>query len=167
MRKFSYQTKDPPMKRLPALATAFVALIAVSVYAADEIKLDDVKCIMNPKAAAKADKFVEFKGGKVFFCCPNCPKGFEKKVEAGDKVVIAKGNKQLIQTGQAKQGKCPFTGGPLKTELVVDGAKIQFCCNNCLGKAKKLEGEEQLTALFGDEAFEKAEFKVGEAEAAE
>lgn len=152
------------MKRLPVIVTAFVALVTVSLYAAEEIKLDDVKCIMNPKAAAKADKFVEFKGGKVFFCCPNCPKGFAAKVEAGDKVVIAKGNRQLIQTGQAVQAKCPFTGGPLKTELVVEGAKIQFCCNNCKGKAEKLEGEEQLVALFGDEAFKKAEFKVGEGE---
>ncbi|MGD9854265.1 MAG: hypothetical protein AB7U20_04865 [Planctomycetaceae bacterium] len=152
------------MKRLPSLAAALALLFTVGLYAADEIKLDDVKCIMNPKAGAKADKFVEFKDGMVFFCCENCPKGFAAKVEAGDKLVIAKGNRQLIQTGQAVQAKCPFTGGPLKTELVVDGAKIQFCCNNCLGKAKALEGEEQLTALFGDEAFKKAEFKVGEGE---
>ncbi|MBX3437968.1 MAG: hypothetical protein KF861_10790 [Planctomycetaceae bacterium] len=152
------------MRRLPILATAFAALFAVGLYAAEEIKLDEVKCIMNPKAAAKAEKFVEFKEGKVFFCCENCPKGFAAKVEAEDKVVIAKGNHQLIQTGQAKQVKCPFTGGPLKTELVVAGAKIQFCCNNCLGKAKGLEGEEQIVALFGDDAFKKAEFKVGEGE---
>ncbi len=150
------------MKRLPFIATALATLLTVSVYAADAIDLEGVKCIMNPKAAAKSAKFVDFKGGKVFFCCDNCPKGFAKKIEAGDKVVAAKGNQQLIQTGQAKQGKCPFTGGPLKTELTVDGATIQFCCNNCKGKAEKLAGDEQLVALFGDEAFKKAAFTVGD-----
>ncbi len=103
---------------------------------------------------------MDYKGGKVFFCCDNCPKAFAKKLEAKDKVVAAKANHQLVATGQAKQAKCPFSGGPLKTELTVNGAKVQFCCNNCKGKAEKMEGEEQMVALFGDEAFEKAEFKV-------
>jgi YHS domain-containing protein len=148
------------MKRLPIVATAFAALVAVS-FAAD-VDLSDVKCVMNPKAAAKVDKTVDYKGGKVYFCCDNCPKGFATKIKAGDKVVAAKGNKQLVETGQAKQAKCPFTGGPMKEKLTVAGAEIQFCCNNCKGKAEKMEGDEQVVAIFGDEAFKKAGFKVGE-----
>jgi YHS domain-containing protein len=143
-------------------ALASVAVLAVTLYAAEEIKLDGIKCVMNPKAAAKAEKTVDYKGGKLFFCCDNCPKGFAKKLEAGDKVVAAKGNAQLVATGQAKQAKCVFTGGPLKTKLTVAGATVQFCCNNCKGKAEKLEGDDQLIALFGDAAFEKGGFKVGE-----
>ena len=142
-------------------AVASVAILAVTLYAAEEIKLEGIKCVMNPKAAAKAEKSVDFKGGKVFFCCDNCPKGFAKKIEEGDKLVAAKGNAQLIATSQAKQEKCVFTGGPLKTKLEVGGATVQFCCENCLGKAKKLEGDDQLIALFGDAAFEKGGFKVG------
>lgn len=138
---------------------ALLALMAVTVIAA-EVDLTDVKCIMNPKAAAKAEKAVDYKGGEVFFCCNNCPKAFAKKVEGKDKLVMAKANHQLVATEQAKQAKCPFTGGPLKTELTVEGAKVQFCCNNCKGKAEKMEGEKQLTALFGEEAWEKAEFDV-------
>jgi hypothetical protein len=148
------------MKRLPIIATAFAALVAVS-FAAD-VDLTDVKCVMRPTAAAKMDKSVDYKEGKVYFCCDNCPKGFAAKIEAKDKVVAAKGNKQLVQTGQAKQAKCPFTGGPMKEKLTVAGAEIQFCCNNCKGKAEKMEGDEQVVALFGDEAFKKAGFKVGE-----
>jgi YHS domain-containing protein len=148
------------MKRLPIVATAFAALVAVS-FAAD-VDLSDVKCVMRPTAAAKADKSVDYKGGKVYFCCANCPKGFAAKIEAKDKVVAAKGNKQLVETGQAKQAKCPFTGGPMKEKLTVAGAEIQFCCNNCKGKAEKMEGDDQVVALFGDEAFKKAGFKVGE-----
>lgn len=142
-------------------AIASIAVLAVTLYAADEIKLDGIKCVMNPKAAAKAEKSVDYKGGKVFFCCDNCPKGFAKKIEDGDKLVAAKGNAQLVSTAQAKQAKCVFTGGPLKTELTVAGAKVQFCCDNCKGKAAKLEGDEQLIALLGDAAFEKGGFKVG------
>ena len=147
------------MKRLPAVSAALAAFVTVSLFAA-EIKLDDVKCVMNPKAAAKADKGLDYKGGQVFFCCDNCPKGFTAKIKAGDKLVAAKGNKQLIQTGQAKQAKCPFTGGPMKEKLTVAGAEIQFCCNNCKGKAEGLKGNEQLVALFGDDAYKKAGFKV-------
>lgn len=143
-----------------------LAVMALTIVAA-EIDLTDVKCIMNPKASAKAEKSVEYKGGEVFFCCDKCPKAFAKKVEGKDKLVMAKANQQLVATKQAEQAKCPFTGGPLKTELTVNGAKIQFCCNNCKGKAEKLEGDEQLTKLFGEEAWAKAEFKVPAAEKTE
>jgi YHS domain-containing protein len=143
-------------------AVASIAVLAVTLYAADEIKLDGIKCVMNPKAAAKAEKSVDYKGGKVFFCCDNCPKGFAKKIKEGDELVAAKGNAQLVATHQAKQAKCVFTGGPLKTELTVAGATVQFCCDNCKGKAAKMEGDKQLVALFGDKAFEKGGFKVGE-----
>ncbi len=142
-------------------AVASIAILAVTLYAAEEIKLDGVKCVMNPKAAAKSAKSVDYKGGKVFFCCDNCPKGFAKKIAAKDKLVAAKGNAQLVQTGQAKQTKCVFTGGPLKTKLTVAGATVQFCCNNCKGKAEKLTGDEKLIKLLGDEAFKKGGFKVG------
>ena len=63
---------------------------------------------------------------------------------------------------QAKQAACPFSGGPCdkETAIKVAGAKIAFCCENCQGKAKDMKGDEQLVALFGDEAFKKAGFKV-------
>lgn len=143
------------------VGVASVALLALTVYAADEIKLEGIKCVMNPKAAAKAEKSADYKGGKVFFCCDNCPKGFAAKIEAKDKVTAAKGNAQLVATGQAVQAKCVFTGGPLKTKLTVAGATIQFCCDNCKGKAEKMEGDDQLVALIGDAAFKKGGFKVG------
>ncbi len=145
---------------------ALLAIATVSVVAA-EIDLEGVKCIMNPKAAAKADKSLEYKGGEVFFCCNNCPKGFKKKLEAKDKMVMTKANHQLVATGQTTQEHCPFTGGPMKTELTVDGATVKFCCNNCKGKAESMEGEKQLTALFGEEAWEKAGFEVADAKKTE
>jgi hypothetical protein len=143
------------------VAAASIALLVLTVYAADEIDLKDIKCAMNPKNAAKADKFVAFKGGKVFFCCDNCPKAFAEKVKT-DQLVAAKGNHQLIATKQAQQEKCPLTGRDINTTrtVTVAGAKIAFCCENCQGNASKMEGDDQLAKLFGDEAFKKAGFSV-------
>ncbi|MCR9293121.1 MAG: hypothetical protein NXI32_10410 [bacterium] len=139
--------------------------LALTAFAASEIDLTDVKCIMNPKAAAKADHALDYKGGKVYFCCDNCPKGFEKKVKT-DETVAAKGNHQLVATKQVKQAKCPFSGGDLneETAIKVAGAKIAFCCENCQGKAEGMEGDKQVVALFGDEAFKKAGFEIVEKE---
>jgi len=148
------------MRRFSLLIAAF-GLMFTGVMAAEEVKLDGIKCIMNPKAAAKADKSVDYKDGKVYFCCDNCPKGFAKD-QAGDKKMSAKANAQLVATGQAKQAKCPLSGGDLNkdTEITVAGAKVQFCCNNCKGKVEKATGDEQTDLVFSDKAFEKAGFKV-------
>ena len=142
------------------IATASVAILAVSLYAADKIDLKGIKCANNLKGAAKNvdGSSRDHRGGTVYFCCANCPKAFDAKIKDKDAVADAKANSQLIATKQAKQTKCVFTGGPLKTKLTVAGATIQFCCNNCKGNAEKLEGDKQLVALFGDKAFKKGGF---------
>jgi hypothetical protein len=139
---------------------AAVFLAAATVFAADEIKLDGVKCFVNPKADAKAANSVEHKGGKVFFCCMNCPKAF-----AADKAKFAaRANHQLVATAQAKQEKCPFSGEDIdaNTKIAVGGASVAFCCDMC--KAKANESKEQIELIFNDKAFEKAGFKVAKAE---
>ena len=137
----------------------FALLTAVTVYAADEIKLDGIKCFVNPKAAAKAANAVDYKGGKVFFCCMNCPKAFS----ADTAKFAAKANHQLVATKQAKQEKCPFTGEDVdtNTKITVDGAAVCFCCDMC--KAKAQESKEQVELIFNDKSFEKAGFKVAKA----
>lgn len=139
------------------VATASVAILAVSLYAAEKIELKGIKCANNLKGPAKdvAGSSRDHRGGKVYFCCSNCPKAFDKKIEDKDAVADAKANSQLIATKQAKQTKCVFTGGPLKTKLTVAGATVQFCCNNCKGKAEKMKGDDQLVALFGEKALKK------------
>lgn len=134
---------------------ALALLAAVTVYAADEVKLDGVKCIVNPKAPAKAANAVDYKGGHVYFCCQNCPKAFK----ADTAKFAAKANHQLVLTGQAKQEACPFSGEAVDpdTAIKVDGASVAFCCANCKGKAEK--AEDKITLIFDDKAFEKA-FKV-------
>jgi hypothetical protein len=146
---------------LRTLVVVSVGILALTVYAADEIKLEGIKCIMNPDHPAQAAQAVDHKGGKIFFCCENCPPAFAIKVKT-DQKVIARANHQLVATGQAKQENCPFTGDLVQagTSIKVQGAEIAFCCEDCKAKGDSLKDDAQLTALFGDEAFQLAKFTV-------
>ena len=128
-----------------------------TAYAAD-VKLDGVKCIVAAKNDAKADKNRDYKGGKVYFCCDNCPKAFDKDTAK----FASKANAQLVQTGQAKQHKCPISGQDVDAtkELTVGGAKVQFCCDMCKGKVEKATGDDQLNLVFSEDAWKKGQFKV-------
>ncbi|MBM82152.1 MAG: hypothetical protein CMJ78_16410 [Planctomycetaceae bacterium] len=155
--------------KIRAYVAAFASVMILTTAFAAEGKIDlkGIKCAMNGKAAAKADKSVSFNGGKVFFCCGNCAKGFETKNKKDEKL-RAKGNGQLVATKQAKQAKCPFSGGKLNPSTAIkvasaNNASVAFCCNNCKGKAEKLSGDDQLVKLLGDAAWKKGGFKVAKA----
>jgi YHS domain-containing protein len=139
------------MKARMWIAMAAVVALFTTAVIADDPSLEGVKCVVNAKAPAKATNAVDYKGGKVYFCCQNCPKAFEKDTAK----FAASANHQLVATGQAKQVKCPFSGGPAKeaTAIDVNGVKVAFCCENCQGKAK--ESSEQVELIFNDKAFEK------------
>ncbi len=141
---------------LVGLAVAAVAVFATA-YAADEIKIEGIKCVVAATKDAKADNSVDYKGGKVFFCCMNCPKAFK----ADTAKFAAKANHQLVATKQAKQVACPFTGEAVDaaTKIKVEGAEVAFCCDMCKGKAEA--SKDQINLIFADKAFDKG-FKVGE-----
>src|SRR5688500_17676620 len=143
-------------RMLLGLAVAAVAVFATA-YAADEIKVEGIKCVVA-KRDAKAENSVDYKGGKVFFCCMNCPKTFK----ADTAKFAAKANHQLVATKQAKQVACPFTGEAVDaaTKIKVEGAEVAFCCDMCKGKAEA--AEDKVTLIFAEKGFDKA-FKVGEA----
>ena len=153
---------DGSVERLKARLVVFSAaalLACATVYAAD-VKLEGIKCPVSGKAV-KAASSVDYKGGKVYFCCDNCPDAFKKDMSK----FATKANVQLFATGQAKEVKCPITGKDLNpaTAIEVGGAKVAFCCNNCKGKVSKAEGDEQLNLVFGEEAFKKG-FEVKKTE---
>jgi hypothetical protein len=131
--------------RFSLAALAVVALVAVhSLRAADAPEL---KCPVSGEPA-KADKTADFNGGKVQFCCENCPKAF-----AADTAKYAgKANLQLIQTGQLKQTACPLTARPCAADKSVDvnGVKVGVCCANCQAKANKVTGDERINLLLSD-----------------
>jgi YHS domain-containing protein len=140
--------------RLLAALGVAALVFSAALYAEDKKDpLAAAKCPVSGKEV-KADKTVDYKGGKVYFCCENCPKAFDAAKHG------AKANHQLVVTGQAKQEKCMFTGGKLNPETKIDvkGAAVCFCCNMCKGKAEK--ADDQIALIFSDAAFEKGGFKV-------
>ena len=150
------------MKARLFAALGMAALLVATVMAEDkkEVKLDGIKCpVSGGKATANS---VDYKGGKVYFCCDKCPTGFSKDTAK----YATKATAQLVATGQAKQAKCPLSGGKLNpdTAITVAGAKVCFCCEKCQGKVEAAKGDDQANLVFSDAAFEKAEFKVPKAE---
>lgn len=136
--------------RLFALAgVATAVLFAATLYAAD-VKLEGVKCLVNPKAAAKVG--VDFKKGKVYFCCKNCAAKFAKNK---DKMAVA-ANQQLVSTKQYKQAKCPVSGRALNAEkyVKIGATKVTFCCDGCKGKVAKA-GKKGAELVFNDKSFTK------------
>jgi len=135
------------------VAAASLGLLAVTALAADKIELKEVKCVMNAKGAAKAATAVDYNGAKVFFCCNNCA----GKFKADPAKHALRANHQLVATKQAKQEKCPLSGGACKPEhkTKVAGVSVAFCCPNCKGKVAKAEGDEQLKLVFSEKAFKK------------
>lgn len=128
--------------------------------AAAEKKKCAATCPISGKAINKSVA-VDYAGGKVFLCCPGCTGAFKKNTAK----YAVKANHQLAATGQAKQAKCPLTGGNCNpdTATEVAGVKVSFCCGGCKGKVAKASSDDQLQLLFGDKAFAKG-FKVAKAE---
>ena len=145
------------------LSVMFSAVLAVGLvaYAAEEKdKPFKATCPVANKPALQ-DKTVDYKGGKVYFCCANCPKAFEKDTAK----YATKANQQLVATGQATQAKCPISGAALNADKTVEvgGVKVTFCCEKCQGKVAEAKGDAQAELVFSDAAFTKAGFEVKKA----
>ncbi len=138
------------MKQLIVLTFALLVFPAI----AGGQDLTDIKCVVNPGAAAKAETAVEFGGGKVYFCCKNCAAKFSAKPE--DFAVMA--NHQLVATGQFSQKACPITGRPVGEGIASDvgGVSVGLCCNNCKGKVDgAADVAAKATITFSPAAFAK------------
>jgi YHS domain-containing protein len=138
------------MKKMLALV-AVVAFGFLALARAED-KPFKATCPMSG-GPAKQEHSVDFHGKKVYFCCENCPKGFAKDPAK----VAAKTYLQLAQTGQALQVACPISGHDVDANAVVEvaGAKVLFCCDDCVSKVKAAKGDEQIALAFGkaDKAF--------------
>jgi hypothetical protein len=126
--------------RLCVAAFALTAFVGAST-----LRAADLKCPVSGKPVDPTAT-VEFNGGKVAFCCQNCPKAFN----ASPAKFAAKANLQLVQSEQLKQVKCPLTGRPIAADKSVEvaGVKVGLCCAGCLGKTKKTANEDELITLL-------------------
>lgn len=148
------------MKSRMMIASLVAVMVFATAYAVEGPSLDNVKCIVNPKAGAKAAQAAEWKEGSVYFCCANCKGKFDKMSKEDKEKMAPQANAQLVATKQYEQKACPLTGGKLNAETAIEvgGTKVAFCCNNCKGKAEKMKDEEKLAELFGEKAFKKGNF---------
>lgn len=137
------------------------AAVAVAVVSYSSVRADDapeLKCPVSGHAVASKEHAVEHNGGKVYFCCDQCPAAFA----ANTKKFAAKANAQMVQDGQFKQVKCPLQGKPVNPQAVVEvaGVKVAFCCNGCKSAVAKARGARQVNMVFNDKAFKKGFEKV-------
>lgn len=144
---------------LKAVTIVAVALAGFS-YVQEGDDLSGVKCILNGNRAANAEKSVEFKGGKAYFCCGGCVAKFEKAMEQEepDAAMMMKANHQLVATGQFVQKGCPISGNELLDDATtqVGGVEVGFCCNGCRDRVAKAEGlEAKAKIVFTEAAFKK------------
>ena len=151
---------------LSVAGLAVATLVAMPFFTAfaeeaSEQPGEKIMCPISNKKA-KASATAEHAGGKVYFCCGNCVKAFNKD----PKKFATKANFQLVATKQAEQVGCPISGRDTKDGTAIkigeEGkaqVSVAFCCNNCKGKAVGAEGDKQLEMLFSKAAFEKG-FKV-------
>lgn len=102
---------------------------------------------------AKKEVSADYRGGKMFFCCPDCIEEFNKHKDK----YAAKANQQLVLTKQYTQKACPLTGRPVSTEqkAEIGGLEVHFCCKGCAGKIEKMADAERFNAVFGNAGFEK------------
>lgn len=119
----------------------------------EEVSLDGVKCMLMPKKDVSKDQFVEYEGGKVYFCCKGCVGKFKGNTEK----YTGLANHQLVLTKQFVQTGCPFSGSEVDPEqmVTINGVEVGFCCGNCKGKVEAAEEKDRVEMVFGKDAFKK------------
>jgi hypothetical protein len=149
--------KNDTMKNTILFSCTCLALvIALTNTQAEEKtkKVTKVKCVVADKEIeiAKAVS-VSYRKATAYVCCNNCKAKFEKDSSK----FAMKANHQLFQTSQAKQVKCPLSGGGIdSTKTVkVSGVSVAFCCGKCQSKVSDAKGDDQLALVFADNAFDK------------
>lgn len=122
--------------------------------AAAAVDLSRVKCVVDPGRKAVEKFAVDYRSGKVFFCCRGCQKSFQ----ADPGKFSDSANFQLVASQQYVQKSCPLTGGDVDaaTSIEIAGQSVAMCCPQCKGDLAAATDSEKLEKLFNDEVFEKS-----------
>jgi YHS domain-containing protein len=149
-----------------ALVLAVLAMISVGAFSAaqEKEKADKKKdvafCPVGGIGHAVNAKLVaDFEGGKINFCCEECPEPFKKNTAK----FAANARHQLLATGQIEQVACPLSGQKINPEKKVEvaGLEVAFCCENCQGKvAKAAKPEEKIAMVFKASLKDSKAFKL-------
>jgi YHS domain-containing protein len=127
-----------------SLACAFVAVQGLT---ADDKKEFAANCPVSGGKAKEASTR-DYEGKKVYFCCDNCPKSFDKDPEK----FASKVHVQWLQTDQIIQVACPISGEDVDPDTAVEfkGTKVAFCCNNCKKKFEDANDDKKIELVFAD-----------------
>jgi hypothetical protein len=155
-------------RSVTSLAAAVIAMISLGVLlAADDTakekadkKKDAAFCPVGGIGHAVNKELVaDFEGGKINFCCPDCPEPFKKNTAK----FAANARHQLLATGQIEQVACPLSGQKINPEKKADvaGIEVAFCCENCQGKVvKAAKPEEKIAMVFKASIKDSKAFKL-------
>ncbi len=139
------------------LLVAAAGMIAGGLLAADpapstpQPNLENAKCPVSGKPV-KADDWLAFESGKVYFCCENCPTAFKKDPSK----YAAKAHLQMVQTGQLKEVACPLTGKPLNPSTAIDVGGVKWPSAATTAKAKCKRRPATIRSTWSSKTFPKA-----------
>jgi YHS domain-containing protein len=129
--------------RLPSVALALVAGLVImgATFAAEttekkpEVKPQTV-CPVTGEAINK-DLFADYEGKRVYFCCADCIKEFNKEPAKYVKKMEAEGI--TLDKTPVSQTTCPVMGGKINKSIYADyeGKRVYFCCAGCPATFKK------------------------------
>jgi YHS domain-containing protein len=143
------------VQRLLAFCFGLILFGAAGIAAGQDVT--GIKCLLDGDAQVDKAAAVDYRGGKVYFCCDSCAADFKSKMNDTNSELLIKANHQLVLTGQFSQTACPLTGRPAADKTVdVGGVKVGLCCAGCeskLNKAVDLSAKAKL--VFTNTAFEK------------
>ncbi len=99
--------------------------------------------VMGGKISKNA--FVDYKGKRVYFCCPGCDKKFLANADERIAAMEAKGVvfEKAPEAAKVKAASalpvCPVSNEPIEDPFTFEyeGKTIQLCCKMCLSKFKK------------------------------
>ena len=141
-----------------AFKKSFVKVESDAATSVPEIDLAKVMCLVEPDREVSEKYAADHLEGKVFFCCKQCAKDFKKDSTK----LAAAANRQLVQTGQYVQTKCPLVGGPVSDDIaaVVGGVSVKLCCEKCIAAIEKTKTDEEKVALVFEPARFAKSFKL-------
>ncbi len=145
--------KVDAIEDLEAKAEIVFAKVAFERAFAKKADLSNATCPISG-GEINVEQFSLHNGGKVYFCCPKCKAKFDEDAEP----FVTKSNLQLFVTGQVAQTACPFSGGDMNEEKVVEvsGVNIKLCCGNCVKKVNAADSDdEKAELLFSAKAFKR------------
>lgn len=142
--------------RWMVITLGLAMLLTVKGFSAgkEEGKKFSATCPVSGKPAIESSSVEMKDGSKVYFCCENCPKAYEKD----PKKFATKANAQLLETGQIVEVACPLTGEPLdkNAKAKVGSVEVAFCCEKCLAKFNKAADDDaKLKMAFSNAALKK------------